>query len=260
MNGAIDKAAVRGAFAAAAAGYDRAAGLQKEVANDLAQRIARLDIAENPQILEIGCGTGFLNQALSQFRPSAHWVCTDLAPAMVARTRETSPRLDWFVAMDGERPCIADGPRFDLICSSLAVQWFTNPTASFANLAGLLKPGGYLVFSTLGKESFREWRALLAASDLTAGTPEYPSAAGWGAKLPTNGTTRIIEEDRMVTYPDVLRFLRDLKDIGASTPHQNHRPLNAGQLRRALREIAGTFVTTYHIVSIIHRGGVELPS
>ena len=255
MKAAIDKAAVRGAFAAAAAGYDRAAGLQKQVATELAQVISRLDIADHAEILEIGCGTGFLNQALCQFRPDAHWLCTDLAPAMVARTRAAAPKLGRFVAMDGERPCIAPGPKFDLICSSLAVQWFTNPAASFADLAGLLKPGGYLVFSTLGCRSFCEWRALLAADKLSAGTPEYPDATGWGSKLPATGTTTISEKDHLVTYPDTLQFLRDLKNIGAGTPRQDHQPLNAGQLRRALREIAGSFVTTYHIVTIIHRAG-----
>ena len=101
MKAAIDKAAVRGAFAAAAAGYDRAAGLQKQVATELAQVISRLDIADHAAILEIGCGTGFLNQALCQFRPDAHWLCTDLAPAMVARTRAAAPKHGRFVAMDG---------------------------------------------------------------------------------------------------------------------------------------------------------------
>jgi malonyl-CoA O-methyltransferase len=255
MTAAIDKAAVREAFAAAAEDYDRAAGLQKEVATDLARRIAQLELGQSPRLLEIGCGTGFLGQALSPLRPQAQWLCTDLAPDMVARTREASQNRGWFVAMDGELPCIAPGSHFDLICSSLAVQWFTNPTASFARLAGLLKPGGYLVFSTLGSGSFHEWRALLAANNLAAGTPEYPDAAGWGAKMPGDGATRIVEENRKVTYADPLHFLRDLKHIGAGTPRRNHQPLNAGQLRRALREIAGPFVATYHVVTIIHRAG-----
>ncbi len=260
MSQAIDKAAVGSAFAAAADDYDRAAGLQRDVATALAQRIAGLDICDASDILEIGCGTGFLGQALAAMRPAARWICTDLAPAMVARTRETAAHTAQYVAMDGERPCLAEGPHFDLICSSLAVQWFTNPSLSFAALAALLKPGGHLVFSTLGAGSFREWRALLAAHDLTSGTPHYPDAAGWAARLPATGTTTVTEEDRTVAYPDPYQFLRDLKQIGAGTPRQDHRPLSAGQLRRALRGIAEPFVTTYHVVSITYRHGAETPS
>lgn len=260
MSQAIDKAAVGSAFAAAAADYDRAAGLQRDVAMALAQRIASLDIGDVPDILEIGCGTGFLGHAVAPFRPAGRWICTDLAPSMVARTRDTAIHSARYIAMDGERPCIAEGPRFDLICSSLAVQWFTTPSLSFAALAALLKPGGYLVFSTLGARSFEEWRRLLAAHDLTSGTPHYPDAADWAARLPTTGTTTVAEEDRTVAYPDPYQFLRDLKQIGAGTPRQDHRPLSAGQLRRALRGIAEPFVTTYHVVSITYRHGAEIPS
>lgn len=255
----LDKAAVRSAFAAAG-DYDRAAALQREVATALARQIAALDIPGSPDILEIGCGTGFLGRTVAACRPNARWLFTDLAPAMVARTRETSSQLGNFVAMDGERPCIAEGPRFHLICSSLAVQWFTDPATSFAALAGLLKPGGYLAFSTLGAGSFREWRALLAAHDLTAGTPHYPDAAGWAAALPPLGTATVTEEDRVVNYPDPQQFLRDLKQIGAGTPRRDHRPVSAGHLRRALRGIAGPFATTYHVVSITYRHGTGTPS
>jgi malonyl-CoA O-methyltransferase len=180
---------------------------------------------------------------------------------MVAHTRERHRNgAAGFVAMDGERPCFASGPRFDLICSSLAAQWFTDPMASLASLAGLLKPGGYLAFSTLGAGSFREWHGLLARHDLRPGTPRYPDAAGWAAFLPDHGVSTIDEEDRAGTYPDPLHFLRDLKRIGAATPHQDHRAANVGQLRRALRGIAGPFVATYHIVSITYRHGAEAPS
>lgn len=257
MSPTIDKTAVGSAFAAAAADYDRAAGLQRDVAEALANRIARLGLGDAPTILEIGCGTGFLGGALVPLLPGARWICSDLAPAMVARSRAVGQGAAQYLAMDGERVCFAQGPRFDLICSSLAVQWFTQPASSFADLARLLKPGGYLVFSTMGAGSFREWRALLAGQGLKPGIPDYPDALGWAALLPTSGTMTVTEEDRVVTYPDPHRFLRDLKQIGAATPRHDHRPATAGQLRRALRGIAGPFTTTYHVVSICHRTAAE---
>src|SRR3546814_5301552 len=64
-----------------------------------------------------------------------------------------------YVAMDGERPCFAPDVRFDLVCSSLAFQWFHDLEGAVASLCALLAPGGHLAFTTLAEGSFDEWRA-----------------------------------------------------------------------------------------------------
>lgn len=114
------KAAVAAAFSSAADTYDDSAGLQREVAERLAGRIAGLPLPGQPRILEIGCGTGFLSRALCSLNPSA-LVVTDISQAMLARCRETlgDIRTARFLTMDGEEPRAAAGSGFDLICSSL---------------------------------------------------------------------------------------------------------------------------------------------
>src|SRR3546814_19035159 len=64
-----------------------------------------------------------------------------------------------YVAMDGERPCFAPDVRFDLVCSSLAFQWFHDLEGAVASLCALLAPGGHLAFTPLAEGSFDEWRA-----------------------------------------------------------------------------------------------------
>src|SRR3546814_14322438 len=64
--------------------------------------------------------------------------------------------------MDGEAP-IFEGEWFDLILSSLAFQWFDDLGGAVGRLAGLLRPGGSLIFSTLGRGSFARWRSAHAA-------------------------------------------------------------------------------------------------
>ncbi len=57
-------------FAAAAENYDAAASVQRVAAERLAARIAALPLPDNPSILDIGAGTGFLTRALARHLPT----------------------------------------------------------------------------------------------------------------------------------------------------------------------------------------------
>jgi malonyl-CoA O-methyltransferase len=235
---------------AAAEDYDRWADVQRIVAGRLARRIAATPLPAGPRILEIGCGTGFLALALGEQIADARWVISDLAPAMVARSRRglgVAPDRAYLV-MDGERPCF-DGPRFDLICSSLAVQWFSEPAASIARLFALLRPGGLLAFATMGEESFVEWRA--AHGPIAPGTPAYPPAA----TLAPAGASLVIEEERLPRhFADARAFLRHLKAIGAGVPAAGRSPLAAGEMRTVMRRFEeGGAVATYHVAYCLFR-------
>ena len=152
------KQRISDAFGAAAAHYDDHAGPQRFAARlvaDLAQR-------QRPQgvrrILEIGCGTGLLTRDIQARWPDAEIIVTDLSPGMLDKAAAGGLVAATFLAMDGEAPAF-DGPWFDLILSSLAFQWFDDLSAAIARLAALLRPGGSLIFSTMGQGSFARWRA-----------------------------------------------------------------------------------------------------
>jgi malonyl-CoA O-methyltransferase len=238
------KAAVAAAFGQAAADYESAAGLQHQVARGLAERVAALALPPRPHILEIGCGTGFLTRALDPRLEGAHWLVTDLAPPMVARCRahlaETAagPARFRFAAMDGERPALAAAAGFDLIVSSLALQWFGDPARTLAAWADLLAPGGWLAWSTLAEGSFAEWRRAHAEAGLEHSIPDYPAAAAMTAWWPRNGGGSIETERLGRAYADGHGFLTELKRIGAHLPAEGRRPLSPGALRRLLRGFA----------------------
>ncbi|PWC84307.1 hypothetical protein AEJ54_29585, partial [Azospirillum sp. Sp 7] len=152
------KAAIAAAFGKAAPRYEEHAAVQRIAAERLAERVARLPLPPRPRVLEIGCGTGFLSRALRERIGPADWLLTDLSPDMLARCRAAlgDPTDSAFRIMDGEKPDL-DGP-FDLIVSSLALQWFRDPTAALARWAEMLAPGGRIAVATLAADSFREWR------------------------------------------------------------------------------------------------------
>lgn len=235
-------------FGDAAEGYERHASLQRGVAEELAARIARLPLPRLPRILEIGCGTGLLAAALARRLGPAQWTLTDIAPTMLetARRRLALPGTCRFLAMDGEFPDPDLGP-FDLICSSMAMQWFVDLDAGLARLGGLLAEGGWMAAATLAEDTFAEWRAAHARHGLVAAVRDYPRPTDIGAALP--GLRRGMRAERRVArHRDGMAFLRGLEAIGADAPVAGRRPLSPAQLKRVLHsfDIQGASVT-YHL-------------
>ncbi len=227
------KARIAAAFAAASASYDRHAEVQERAARLLLDRISLPSPC--PRVLEIGCGTGGLTRRLHP-RIGGDWVITDLAPAMVESVRPRVPGA-LFRVMDGERPD-PDLDGFDLIVGNLAAQWFEDPPGAIRRLQGRLAPNGRLLMTSLGPDSFREWRDLFARFGLIPGTLTFPP-------LPGAERVRVTHP-----YPDAKSFLRSLKGLGATVPADHHRPLGAGSLRRVLAAAARPFAVTYEILIV----------
>ena len=225
-------AGVRAAFDAAAETYDAAAPVQRAVAGRLAEKIAALPLPERPRILEIGCGTGFLTEALKARLPEGEWLVTDLSPRMLGACRaRMGPGFD-FEVMDGERPAVGNR-RFDLICSSLAVQWFADLGAGLGRLQDLLAPGGWLAISTLAEGTLHNWRRAHADLGLACGARDFPSTATLAAMLGPRG--RLETETVVQAHADARGFLGDLKAIGAGCPAPGRRPLAPRELKRVMR-------------------------
>jgi len=210
---------IRKAFDRAAGTYDSAAVVQP--------------LPPRPRVLEIGCGTGFLTQALRERLPDAEWLVTDISPRMLdsCRARVGAESAE-FRVMDGARPALEDA-RFDLICSSLAVQWFDDLGPALQRLANLLAPDGWLAISTLAEGTLEDWRRAHAGLGLVCGGPDYPGAAALAAMLGPRG--RIETETMVQAHADARAFLGDLKAIGAAAPIPGRRPLAPGELKRVMR-------------------------
>lgn len=225
-----------------AADYDRHAIVQRAVAAALADRIATLSLPPAPQVLEFGCGTGLLGAALLDRVPGATWLMTDIAPAMVERARQrfaARPETR-FAIMDGERPDAA-GP-FDLICSSLAAQWFAELPDAVRRLRARLTPRGRIVFTTLAAGSFREWRE--AHGTLPCGIHDYPSPD----ELAAIGLD-VSVETHVLRHTTAREFLRALKAIGAGTPRPGYRPFTPAILRQVMARFEATGATATYVVA-----------
>jgi malonyl-CoA O-methyltransferase len=238
------KGRIERAFSAGAARYDAVAPVQRQVALNLAARIVARGVAPR-RILEIGCGTGFLSAALAAAFPEAALVLTDISPAMLARCRARLGEGPEYMLLDGEAPQGLEG-RFDLIVSSLALQWFGDLRGGMARLGAALAPGGRMMFATLGAGTFAEWTAAHAALGLVSGTPVYPARED----LPwPEGFFHAADEELVIQhYESGAVFARSLKELGAGEPAPGHRPLAPGAFRRVLEALRGGFAVTYHVL------------
>jgi malonyl-CoA O-methyltransferase len=234
-------------FGRAAMTYETATPVQRQVAARLADAVmaeAVLDsgVPAGARVAEFGCGTGYLAQALGpRLRPGL-WIATDLAPAMAGAAREVTPLV---AVMDAARPALAGG--FDLVCSSLTLQWLAEPAAAVAAWRALVRPGGRLAVATLAEGSFAEWRRALAEAGAppARGFPTAGEARAWFGPDAAVQTFALAEP-----HAGALAFLRALKASG--TDAAESLPLDAGTMRRAMRafEAQGGAVTYQVLIAV----------
>ena len=172
---------------------------------------------------------------------------TDISPAMIVRAtdRFAGDRRVMVGLMDGEHPHGED--RYDLICSSLAMQWFSDLGSAVKRLRARLAPGGLLAFTTLTAGTFAEWRA--AHQGRAVGTTEYLSQPA----LEALGLTVEVTHYAM-RYGNARDFLHAVKKIGAGTPRSDYRPMAPAMLKQVMERFEGTgSIATYAVATCMLR-------
>lgn len=250
-------------FAAAAESYDQQAAPQRAIAAQLAATVRQHwgDAPPPRRCLDIGCGTGFLGDSLRDWsnrndrsratEQNSLWLASDLALPMVQACRRRLPFAQGLV-MNGEAPAVRGG--WNLIVSSLAVQWFQDLVPSLHRLHGLLAAGGLLALTTLGDQTFARWRRACADAKGSEGTPSYPTLAALRTALPDADINESFQPVPVTTARD---FLQHLRGIGASTPTEGHHPLSPAQLRHACRHLDAALergeTVDYHVLTVVWR-------
>jgi len=230
----VDARTVRRAFGRAAATYDAAAVLQREVG---ARMAARLDVVrlEATTILDAGCGTGEAIAGLGLRFPAARVVALDLAlpMAVAARERVRSGRslLQRLLSRRADEGSTTPGfacgdinalpfgaAAFELVWSNLALQWVNDLPGAFGELRRVLRVGGLLSFTTFGPDTLREIRAAFAAVDNHPHTNRFADMHDIGDMLVHVGfADPVIDMETItLTYGDARAMLLELKAIGAT--------------------------------------------
>lgn len=261
-----EKNRVARAFANAVNSYDDVAILQRDTADEMLERLELVKI--NPKhILDLGTGTGRNLNLLQQRYPAAQQLAVDIAPAMLLHARQRyraeqglrrwlpRQKSPLFIAGDAEQLPLADNS-VDLVYANLALQW-CELTAAFAEIQRVLRPGGLLMFSTLGPDTLQELRQSWATVD------NYPhinvfldmhdvAEAMFAAGL----SDPVLDSDRhSLLYADIVSMMRDLQQLGARNVNQGRRlgltgknTLNKVKAASEQFRIKGQLPATYEVI------------
>lgn len=208
-----DKRQVAASFSRAAASYDSVAELQRAVGHEL---LSRLPAGLAPQRwLDLGCGTGYFSRVLSERLPAGQGTALDIAEGMLKHARP-SGGAQHFVAGDAERlPLKADS--FELIFSSLAVQWCANFDAVLSEAFRVLQPGGVLAVASLCVGTLDELRSSWRAVDGLVHVNRFRTFEAYQQLCAASGFRVASLERRahVLHYPDVRSLTHELKALGA---------------------------------------------
>ncbi|AIZ34523.1 malonyl-ACP O-methyltransferase BioC [Pseudomonas parafulva] len=208
-----DKRQVAASFSRAAASYDSVAALQRAVGEALLERLpASLAPA---RWLDLGSGTGHFSRALATRFPGAHGLALDIAEGMLAHARQHGG-AHHHAAGDAERLPVRDQV-FDLIFSSLAVQWCDAFASVLAEAQRALRPGGVLAFSSLCVGTLEELRASWQTVDGQVHVNRFRRFDDYQRLCADSGLTVLGLERRahVLHYPDVRSLTHELKALGA---------------------------------------------
>lgn len=148
----MNKELINSRFAKTLSSYDENAKIQKRMAQKL---IDFLPSKSFNSILEIGCGTGFLTKKAVEKLEFKNYKAVDIVGECAPYIMDINPDIE-FINADIENQINRFEENFDLIISNAALQWTDNFEKIIKNLHSKLNPNGILLFSTFGKENFRE--------------------------------------------------------------------------------------------------------
>lgn len=214
----LDRNLLGQAFERAVSRYDQAAAVQREIGGRLLERLDLIKL-KPAVIADVGCGTGAITALLLKKYRQARVIGLELSPAMVAAARKRAPWLRTLHGVVGAPEALPlASASCDLIFSNLALQWCVDLDRAFAEFRRVLKPGGALLFSTLGPDTLIELRRGWLAADRYNHVNAFLDMHDIGdALIRARLAEPVMDTERLtLTYPTVDGLMRDLKALGAS--------------------------------------------
>jgi trans-aconitate 2-methyltransferase len=167
--------------------YDRVADPQTRWGSAV---LDRLPLTGDERVLDAGCGSGRVTELLAARLPRGRVVALDGSPSMVEAARERlapfGERVE-FVVADLGQPLPIEGA-VDAILSTATFHWVPDHDALFANLAAVLRPGGWLVAQCGGVGNIATVRRVLASiGDGWLGPAHYETPMATVGRLDASG-------------------------------------------------------------------------
>lgn len=153
--------------------YDRISGPMEAMALPV---LGRLRLRGDETVVDAGCGSGRVTQALLERLPGGRAIAVDASAEMLAAARERlgdDPRVTYLEAdltrLELDEPA-------DAILSTATFHWIADQAALYRALHGALRPGGQLAAQCGGEGNIADVRGAVAA--VLAADPELGERLG----------------------------------------------------------------------------------
>lgn len=211
--------AIAACFGKAAASYQQAARLQRQVAY---QALADLTAggASLGATLDLGCGPGWLQPELARYATTL--TALDFSAGMLEAAKAQGLATDYLLADAAAIP-LADAS-LDTVFSSLMLQWCPQPSMVLREVERVLKPGGRAVITTLIAGTLSELSSAFAAVDQHQHVQHFLPMSGLGDAAQAAAKPWQLQNYQLVlSYPDIFALAKELKQLGASYIEQRAR-------------------------------------
>lgn len=141
--------------------YKEQALVQKKVSKELSRELCN-HTKEFQNILEIGCGVGFLTDYLLSNCSIGKYFVNDIVPNMHTDITHVFEKnsFDWYEFISGDAEKIQIPSNLNAVASSSTFQWFHDLPSFFVKTYEALQKNGIFAFSTFGQNNFIEVRKI----------------------------------------------------------------------------------------------------
>ncbi|QDP01312.1 malonyl-ACP O-methyltransferase BioC [Thalassotalea sp. PS06] len=221
MLSALTREKIAKTFGQSCQSYDDNARLQRFSGTLLCQYLQQLSQQRKiskANLLDLGCGTGYFTQILNE-QGFEQITALDLSEEMISFAKQRDYKqgqLNWVLGDAHALPLLKDSN--DIIYSNLVLQWTQPLTLALSEAYRILKPGGYMVFSTLVDGTLTELKQAWAKVDDDKHVIDYLSREEVDAAWKSAGFKSIDTHAEPVELPykNVSHLARELKHLGAS--------------------------------------------
>ncbi len=206
---------IRHSFSKAATRYEKAASLQKEIGLELLDEIKSQNLPK--RILDVGTGTGWLAEKISQEFPQSRIIGVDFADGMIECARKKNSF--GLVGADCLHLPFKAG-LFDLIVSNLVYQWVKDLKQAFGEVYRALERNGIFYATLFSARTLEELFVSLEKGGAREKLRRLPSENNIRRALVKSGFVdcQLSSSTRRVYFADMLSLIKWLKQIGANVP------------------------------------------
>ena len=220
----VDRLQVGRRFSRAAANYDQADFLVREIDRRMQERLDYVNI-QPARIVDLGCSRGGSFAGLAARYPQAQLVGLDISPAMLQAGQVPRPGWQRWLGRGRQNEAqrlAADAVKLPLksqsaaiVWSNLLLHWLVGPLPALAEAHRVLEVGGLIMFSTLGPDSLKELRSAFA--DGYAHTQRFIDMHDFGDMLVGCGFADPVMDMEVLTltYDKFDDLLGDLRAAGS---------------------------------------------